>query len=166
MALTQTEKQRRYRDRLKQKDAEYDRLLSQQLFRGAFSDFLKSKGQGGYTGNEVALGENWSDFSDDAGFEPLPGEDDEDAATINNSLLKADRMIDVLQDLLENVIADINEYKRYEIDARIAEIEQADLSDTEARKKAFADMARLKKMRDQLDKQVRWTFPQWKVTGE
>jgi hypothetical protein len=26
-------------------------------------------------------------------------------------------------------------------------------------------VTRLNKMLDQLDKQVRWTFPQWKVTG-
>jgi predicted XRE-type DNA-binding protein len=60
----------------------------------------------------------------------------------------------------------ISGYKRDEIDARIAEIEQSDLSDPAAKKQAFAEMAKLKEMRDQLGKQVRWTFPQWKVTGE
>ena len=79
---------------------------------------------------------------------------------------KAEIMVGQLIDAAASLARIVNDYKRDEIDVRIAEIEQSDLSTPDAKKKAFADMARLKKMRDQLDKQVRWTFPQWKVTGE
>lgn len=53
--------------------------------------------------------------------------------------------------------------RQVEIRLRIAEIEQADLSDLVARKAALAQIVRLTKLMDQLDKQVRWTFKQWKA---
>ncbi|WP_439559891.1 hypothetical protein [Roseinatronobacter sp.] len=59
----------------------------------------------------------------------------------------------------------LNEYQRQEIKARLAEIEASDLSEPQAKKAALKEAARLNKMLDQLDKQVRHTFPQWKVTG-
>ena len=83
-----------------------------------------------------------------------------------NSLAKAEITVGQLIDAAAAMARIINDYKRNEIDARISEIEQSDLSNPDVKKKAFVAMARLTKMRDQLDKQVRWNFPQWKVTGE
>ena len=59
----------------------------------------------------------------------------------------------------------VNDYKREEIKNRLAEIEASDLSDPDTKKAALREATRLNKMLDQLDKQVRWTFPQWKGTG-
>ena len=59
----------------------------------------------------------------------------------------------------------VNDYKSGELRARIAEIEQSDLSDPEARRSALADIVRLQKMLDQLSKQVRRALPEWKVKG-
>lgn len=59
----------------------------------------------------------------------------------------------------------LNAYQKAEVKARLAEIEASDLSDPETKKAALQKVTRLNKMLDQLDKQVRWTFPQWKVTG-
>lgn len=69
-----------------------------------------------------------------------------------NSLARAEIMIGQLIDATAALARIVNDYKRDEIEARIAEIEQSDLFDPEAKKKAFADIARLKKMRDQLDR--------------
>lgn len=84
----------------------------------------------------------------------------------NNSLARAEIMIGQLIDASAALAQIVNDFKRSEIDARISELEQSDLSEPAAKKQAFADMAKLQKMRKQLDKQVRWTFPQWKMTGE
>lgn len=117
-----------------------------------------------------AVGIDIRGFYDDSGNRSYSGEeyptDDAIEQPAQNSLGRAELIIGGLISAGQQLALVVNTYKRREIDARIAEIEQADLSESEAKKKAFAEIARLKKMRDQLDKQVRWTFPQWKVTGE
>lgn len=114
-------------------------------------------------------------FTDDSGPKSATGEiekifDEDPEPSVyhgrTNSLARAEIMVGQLIDAAAALARIVNDYKRHEIDARISEIEQSDLSGPDAKKKAFADMAELKKMRDQLDKQVRWTFPQWKVMGE
>ena len=75
-------------------------------------------------------------------------------------------MVGCLIDAASQLADIINKYKRKEISDRMQEVEASDLSDPDVRKKALADMVRLQKMTEHLDKQVRWTFPQWKVTGE
>lgn len=168
MALTPTEKQRRYRQRLKEKTAATDRELAPTIFHKPFSDFLQQRNRTGFGDHFDMLGSEWFDFTTDAGIKPNYDDaiDEDEKAAASNSLGKADLIINVMQDVLFTLTQDINDYKRAEIDARIKEVEQSDLSDPATKKQAFADMAKLQKMRDQLDKQVRWTFPQWKVTGE
>lgn len=117
-----------------------------------------------------AIGMDVRGFYDDSGSRSYSGKEYETDDTMEqparNSLGRAELMIGGLISAAQQIAQIVNNYKRREIDARIAEIEQSDLSDAEAKKKAFADMAKLKKMRDQLSKQVRWAFPQWKVSGE
>lgn len=78
----------------------------------------------------------------------------------------AERMVGVLLDSAVELATLINRYKVEQFNARIAELEAADLSDPDARKQALADIVTLTKYRDQLEKQVRWSLPQWKVKGE
>jgi hypothetical protein len=117
-----------------------------------------------------AIGMDVRGFYDDSPNRSYDGEafevDDLIEKPAQNSLGRAEVIVGGLISAGQQLAAVINAYKRREIDARIAEVEQSDLSDPDVKKQAFADMARLKKMRDQLDKQVRWTFQQWKVTGE
>jgi hypothetical protein len=96
------------------------------------------------------------------GFDP----DDGMYAGQVGSLARAEIMVGSLIDAAAFLAGIVNRYKQAEIKARIAEIEQSDLSDPETKRKALADIPRLQKMLDQLTKQVRWTFPQWKVTGD
>ena len=56
----------------------------------------------------------------------------------------------------------VNTHLKKEISDRLAELEDPRQAD---RATAMNEAVRLNKMLDQLDKQVRWTFPQWKVTG-
>lgn len=112
-------------------------------------------------------------FEDDLGPEhhtrdlgvPPKGEFGYPFGDAERSLGRAEVMVGCLIDAAADLAVQINSYKRQEIKARIAEIEASDLSDTETKKAALQESARLNKMLDQLEKQVRWTFPQWKVTG-
>ena len=61
-----------------------------------------------------------------------------------------------------SIAATINQYKRQEIEARLKELEVSDEADKAT---AMKQAVRLNKILDQLDKQVRSTFPQWKVRG-
>lgn len=81
------------------------------------------------------------------------------------SLGRAVVIVECLIDAARELADIINKYQRREIAAQVAEIECADVANPQIRKAAQAEAARLNKMLDQLDKQVRWTFPQWKVTG-
>ncbi|KQU54455.1 hypothetical protein ASG72_02105 [Bosea sp. Leaf344] len=89
-----------------------------------------------------------------------------DLPAASNSIARAELTIECLLDAAGALAGIVHRYKQSEIKARIAEIEQADLSDPIAKKQALADIVRLQKMLDQLSKQVRWTFPQWKVAGD
>jgi hypothetical protein len=82
------------------------------------------------------------------------------------SIGRAERIVGLLLDAASALAGQINQYKTDEINARIAELEKADLSDPDVRKQALADIVTLTKIRDQLQKQVRWTLPQWKVRGD
>lgn len=180
MALTNAEKVKQYRERQKakkdkaQKSAEGPSLAD--VMHRPFFEYFEGHGEEQtFTMCMDTAGIEPPDFSDDSAPKSATGEieaifaENPESSLYHgqtNSLARAEIMIGQLIDAAASLARIMNDYKRDEIDARIAEIEQSDLSDAATKKKAFADMARLKKMRDQLDKQVRWTFPQWKVMGE
>lgn len=176
MANPNAEAQRRWRERQKQKrldtlkqpDARHDSSPFRKPFFEAFQD------DGNATSVDIAL--------DCAGIEPVLFEDDRGPKSstgqieqmaeergeeaylgADNSLGRAEVMVGCLIDAAAELASIINAYKRNEIRLRIAEIEQADLSDPVARKVALAQIVRLNKLMDQLDRQVRWTFKQWKA---
>ena len=105
---------------------------------------------------------------------PFPGEGDIDSfwksewgeGPNRGSIGAAERMVGVFLDAAVQMASYINDYKTEEIGWRIDELEDADLSDPAAKKQALADIVKLTKYRDQLEKQVRWSLPQWKVKGE
>lgn len=180
MALTNAEKVKQYRERQKaKKDAARKAAESadlSEIMRTPFFEYFDKHGEERtFTMCMDTAGIDPPVFNDDGAPKSATGEiekifDENPQGSIyhgqTNSLARAEIMVGQLIDAAASLARIVNDYKRHEIDARIAEIEQADLSDPDAKKKAFADMARLKKMRDQLDKQVRWAFPLWKVTGE
>lgn len=120
-----------------------------------------------------AMGFELPRFSDDRGPASIDGEIESGRTADCDPYAGYERSIGRMECLIDNMLASAlvlanitNEYKSNELKARIAEIEQSDLSDAETKRKALADIVRLQKMLDQLSKQVRWTFPQWKVKGE
>lgn len=173
MALSNAEKVRRYRERQKAKRLEDLRKavpLAGNVFRQPFFQFWEERAD--TSAFEIPL--DWAGidipvFEDDRGPEAyvdpaiLKGLD-EPFGEAKDSLARAEIMVGCLIDAAAALAQGINEYRGAEIAARIRELEEADLSDPETKKAAFAEIARLNKMQDQLSKQVRWAFPQWKVT--
>lgn len=119
-----------------------------------------------------AAGMNMPVFDDNSGPTPLNGEVERGAspnwhpyAGYEGSIGRAESMVDYMIQALSQMTAAINTYKSEQIEARIAELESADLSSPEAQKQALADIVRLTKMREHLAKSVRVSFPQWTVKG-
>ncbi|MCW1919959.1 hypothetical protein NX862_14455 [Rhodobacter sp. KR11] len=180
MTLTPAEKQKRYRERVREVE-KVASLAVTDTFRRPFYDYFRHLDDD-QSGNKRYLSDTDFDlylalagveaptFDDDRGpeefvlngatvgvHEPFPG-----AA---GSLGRAEVMVGCLLDAAAELASLVGEYKTLEIKARLAEIEASDLSDTETKKAALKEATRLNKMLDQLNKQVRWTLPQWKVTG-
>jgi len=139
-------------------------------FRTPFFEFFNQRTEGF---------SDWAMYFDMAGLEAPEIEDDSDPKSLlgnleqydpyrgyNRSIGRAEIMLAALLDAAGELARIINDYKRKEVADRMREIEESNLSDADTRKKAFSEMMRFQKMLDQLDKQVRWSFPQWKVIGE
>lgn len=168
MAKTPAEKQRTYRARQKEKKQQ-DVLVAPELagvFKTPFHEFWSANSDlnmifgyrlrvNGIKPPDFNVGEVPSD------------EDDEDDPYFGSegSYRYAVEWFGHALSAMTVLAEGLNSYQTKEINARLAEIEASDLSAPEAKKAALQDAARLNKMLDQLDKQVRWTFPQWKVTG-
>lgn len=75
---------------------------------------------------------------------------------------RAEVTIGSLIDAATELATIVNQHKREEIQARLEELESSTEMD---RAEAMKEAVRLTKMLDQLNKQVRRSFPQWEITG-
>ncbi|WP_028717161.1 hypothetical protein [Paracoccus sp. J39] len=176
MPNANAEAQRRWRQRQKEKRQQEltQATAPQDVFREPFFQVFPPDEQvsSQYCQSLELAGITAPLFEDDRGPEAYTLDDldeleakfvfGEDSGT---SLGRAEVMIGCLIKAAEGLADEVNTYKRTEIKARLAEIEASDLSDPAKKKAALKEATRLNKMLDQLDKQVRWTFPAWKVTG-
>lgn len=119
-----------------------------------------------------AAGMNMPVLEDDSGPRSFDGEVERGASQdwhpytgYQGSVGRAESMVDYLVDALGQMAGAINTYKIQQINARIAELEGADLSKEEVRKAALGDIVRLTKMKEHLSRNVRISLPQWKVKG-
>lgn len=130
---------------------------------------------------------NWSDialyfliigyeppvFEDDRGPEEFshpdafPSDQDRDEcfAITPGSIGRAEILADHLFAAAQELAGSINRYKKAELNARLREMETADLSDPEARREAFQQGTRIQKILDELDKRQRLEPPKWTVKG-
>ncbi|WP_306043411.1 hypothetical protein [Mameliella sp. MMSF_3552] len=111
-------------------------------------------------------------FEDDRGpeafaFEEAMGDGDRDEMFqgARGSIGRAENMIDNLLFAAVELALVVNRFKKEELQARLREIENADLADPAARKAALADVAHISAVLAELDKNVRWTLPKWRVKG-
>lgn len=176
MANANADAQRKWRERQKQKRLDGLKIASiisdANLFRQPFFEAYENAGNAQNV--EVSLdcaGIAPVEFLDDRGPKSFSGQIEQGAAEngeeayrgASNSLERAEVVVGCLIDAAAELGSIINSYKRKEIIQRIAEIEASDLADPAERKAALTQVVRLNKLMDQLDKQVRWTFKQWKI---
>lgn len=167
MALTPAEKQKRYRERKR----EQERLAgdpTDAIAKRSFSDFIQADLDSFQVNVLYQL--EWAGINPDAvpTFEKDddPDHDPQTDGPYRGSIGRAERMVSMLMDAGRGLAYLIRDYKREEIDRAIAEIEQADMTDPAVKKKALADIVRLTKMRERLDKDARVPMPQYEVKGE
>lgn len=176
MALSNAEKVRRYRERQKAKKQEELKqpTTPSRLFQTPFFEFFPFDEQASsqYCQSLELAGIEPQFFKDDSGPEVTTLDDLSDerldpfGELKGSSLGKAEVLIWCLINAAHGLAVWVNAYKKSEIKARIAEIEASDLSDPEAKQQAFGEVAKLMKLLEQLDKQVRWSFPTWKVADD
>lgn len=177
MALSNAEKVRRYRERQKaKKQSELKQpTATSEIFKASFCEFFTADEQLGsqYVQALELAGIVPVMFNDDSGPEASTlddlRDDFEDRGSSNpfgdakgSSLGKAEVLVASLLDAASDLASWINDYKKSEIKARIAELEAAELPDTDARRDAFTKVAELNKMLDELNKTIRWPLPVWK----
>lgn len=170
MALTPAEKQKAYRERKKEKQRSqlrYGSMEAAGISKRPFSETFQADSDA--SDLELTLGIAGMvapDFEDERGptEAALPhtiagAEDTFDYVT--GALARAEVAIDSLLSAAVILSGIVNKHLKSEINDRLAELEDPQNSD---RATAIKEAVKLNKMLDQLDKQVRWAFPQWKVT--
>ncbi len=172
MAMTPNERKRQQREREKEQADREQRSggdAAADLFQMPFSEWVEQSGNMDDLLQYTAL----------AGFElpPFDNERDPESFVIDRecygeealfknakgALGRAEVTIGILQDTALLIAEAVNHYKCAQIKKRLSEIERS--NDLE-RATAMKEAVRLNKMLDQLTKQVRRSFPQWKVMGD
>lgn len=176
MALSAAERKRRQLERedlarRRRPDSTYEYLST---------PFYKHISDDGADWSAVALpfelmGVEPPEFTDDRGPTeaaspdalPPPGDDGENGFEgFEGSIGRAEAMVGSLITAAVELSGIINRFKRDELNKYLSELETRDLSDQAARAQALKDAVRIAAIKDELSKNVRWTFPQWKVKLE
>lgn len=174
MTLTPAEKQRRYRERKKMQRKANLGLpgpADRSVFRKPFHEFFDDDYRNMEASFVLALaGMEMPYLQDDSGPEAhvIGGAGSNFEEPLSSETGAIGRMDVIIGSLIEAavVLADaLSAYKKSEIADRIKEIENSDFDDPDGKAHALKEIVRLNTMLEQLDKQVRWTFPQWKTEG-
>ncbi|SKA16722.1 hypothetical protein [Consotaella salsifontis] len=170
MVMTSAERQRKRRERIaREQKAMPDEAAP--YIRRPFSEFFWL-----HDGEHIEGWQSAEEMCAYAGIE-LPWFRTEDwpefdtydlsSADIENrgSISKAELLVGALHEALDVLTQKINAFKREEIEARIKELEESDLSDPSEKKRALREIVRLNKIKDQLGKRVRLEHPVTEVKG-
>lgn len=175
MAMTNAEKVRAFRDRQRKTKAAEQRAPQAhdlaQIFRAPFFIFLERNGNTpDFEQTFDMIGMDPPEFADDSGPKSLNGileqSSDPDWRLFpenGRSLDRAEVMIGSLLDAAAILAGIVNDFKKREIDARIAELTTADISDSVVRTETIDQIVALRRMKDELDKEIRWPLQQWRV---
>ncbi len=167
MALTPAEKQKAYRERQKaEQKAAQDSTYP--YLKETFSEFLEYEGN--YSNVDIALsiaGIEAPLIEDERGPEEFTLNDvmhgvENPFQGASGAIGRAEVIIDSLIDAALEFAYVVRSYKQKEIKARLAELESSETTD---RATAMAEAVKLNKILEQLDREVRRSFPQWRVTG-
>lgn len=177
MALTNAEKQQRFRDRqrakrasgLKTGDQAFAEIANKTPF---FENFQKNANQSDFDLCFDLMGLEPPDFTDDSGPQSKngivdhPEVEDDPYSGATGSLGRAEVMVGCLLDAATTLAGMIRQHKLGEINARINDAE-GDLVRDPADAPQIADrLAGLVKMRQDLQRDIRWTVPSWKTASD
>lgn len=175
MALSNAEKVRAFRQREKKKKSQDQRAPQAHALPGVFIapffEFLERNGNtSDFDQPFDMIGMGAPEFLDDSGprstsgsYEAIPELKMSVYPDTARSLDRAELMIGGLLDAATALAGIVNEFKKREIEKRIAEVTSSDLADAAKRPAGIARIVELTKMREQLDKDLRWPVPQWRV---
>lgn len=166
MVLSPAEKQKAYRQRKKDAKKKASDIAMRHLSR-TFSQYVEETDN--LSDFELCLaiaGIEAPSFEDERGPEEFVLNDamhnvENPFSGTEGAIGRAEVIIGSLLDAAMELATVVNRYKRDEIEARLRELEGNDCSDPVA---ATQEIAMLRRVRDQLGKQVRYPLPMWKVT--
>jgi hypothetical protein len=161
VAISPAEKQKTYRERKRNQRKKAPDLLDGFL-RQSFSGWIDDRWSDVIADLDLIGVKETIEFPAAGDIDPFWQEEWNEGPN-RGSIGCAERMVGVFLDAAVQLARFINEYKAEQVNARIAEVEAADLAAPATRQKALADMVRLSKYRDELQKQIRWNLPQWKI---
>lgn len=175
MALSNTEKQRRYRERQRAKRAEElktaDYSFGDSVNRTPFFESLQDDGNlSDFHLCFDLMNIDAPDFVDDSGPKSMfgivegdvDGRDPFDGA--KGSLGRAEVMVGCLLDAATTLAGMIKGHKIREIDARIKDFEVELVANPAAASRIAARLAELAKMREDLQHNIRWAVPNWQTS--
>jgi len=173
MALTNSERQRKFREKKKEveRSAPDEASLAQEIAPMSFSAFLK-----GYEDwesgkhNELmfigetldSIGQAFPDLEVDKDPEWRP----EWSVENKGSLGRAERMVDGWIDCAKTLSELINQFKVERVNRALEILSASDMSDPERRKQVLAKIVKLEKVKERLQKEVRHSFRVTSVKGE
>jgi hypothetical protein len=177
MALTNAEKQQRFRDRqrakrasgLKTGDQAFAEIANKTPF---FENFQKNANQSDFDLCFDLMGLEPPDFTDDSGPQSKngivdhPEVEDDPYSGATGSLGRAEVMVGCLLDAATSLAAMIKQHKLREIEARMKDAEE-DLVRTPTDASNIAQrLTALARMREDLNRDIRWTVPSWKTSSD
>ena len=117
------------------------------------------------------MGINPPQFQDDRGpadfaFDDIFGSDQSKIDAFNgseNSIGRAEVMVGQLLDAASGLSQIINKFKQTELNRALIEIHQRDLTDPAIRKATMEEVVHIARLQEDLQKNVRRTFPQWEI---
>lgn len=175
MAQAPKERNKKYRQRIESELRQLPDSTYPFLSEPFHVWLARNEGQGDWGAANYhldAAGLDDVEISDNAGPKSLSGQvekmrtaDYDPYAGFSGSIGQAEAVIDNLIAAAHCMAMVVARYKLEQIKKKISELEQADLANPDARKKALADIVRLSKIREMLDKQTKVNFPQWQVKG-
>ncbi len=172
MAMTEVEKKRAQRARKKEQqlaDLKSGSSDAAKVSKRSFSDtFQDDPDASDFELSLGLVGMVAPDFSDDLGplDHALPhtiAGAEEPFGDASGSIGRAEVTIGCLITAAITLAGIVNKHLKTEIKDQLTDLESSQDID---RATAMKEAVKLNKMLDRLDKQVRWTFPEWKVTGK
>jgi hypothetical protein len=177
MALSNSEKQRRFRERQRAKRASETKTGDQSFANAVnmtpfFKTFQASGNQSDFELCFDLMGLEPPEFEDDSGPKSINGIVDHQDADVDpyggaeGSLGRAEVMVGCLLDAATTLAGMIRQHKLGELNARMNDAE-GDLVRDPADAPQIADrLAGLVKMRQDLQRDIRWTVPSWKTSSD